>query len=274
MRKKKLVILMIIAFSLILCNNARAEYSITISKASNKLALYNDNTLLRVFPVATGRHPSYTPEGRFKIACKLVDPYYCKKRIAGGNPRNPLGSRWLGLNIGGGGVYGIHGTNTPSSIGTYASGGCIRMYSKDAIWLSEKIKVGTPVTINNIPFKKPVNFNFITMEVKHQQIDLPQSRQPLQKQNDIFIPLRVTAEKLGYRVNWNSNTNTIVLQKNARKLLVNPGKQSMIINNNSYSTKALFIQNHLFLPLNHFNRIPGITANWDRQARKAVVFNN
>jgi lipoprotein-anchoring transpeptidase ErfK/SrfK len=43
--------------------------------------------------------------------------------------------------------YAIHGTNRPSSIGTFASYGCIRMYNADIVDLFDRVAVGTPVVV-------------------------------------------------------------------------------------------------------------------------------
>lgn len=64
--------------------------------------------------------------------------------IAGGSPHNPMGPRALTLT---GGEYAIHGTNKPSSIGTYASYGCIRMYNQDIVDLYDRVRVGTRVVV-------------------------------------------------------------------------------------------------------------------------------
>ncbi|GBF32585.1 hypothetical protein DCCM_0781 [Desulfocucumis palustris] len=133
---------------------AAAGYKIVIDKSTNQLKLYNDERVVKTFPVATGKNPSLTPEGKFTIASKIVNPYYSKLRIPGGSPQNPLGIRWLGLNLGGGGQYGIHGTNNPSSIGKYASAGCIRMNNKDVVWLYDTVPLGTPVEIYRSGEKK------------------------------------------------------------------------------------------------------------------------
>jgi lipoprotein-anchoring transpeptidase ErfK/SrfK len=50
----------------------------------------------------------------------------------------------MGLNSPG---IGIHGTPTPSSIGTAASHGCIRMKIPEAEDLFGRVFVGTPVEI-------------------------------------------------------------------------------------------------------------------------------
>ncbi len=135
---------------------AVAGYKIVIDKSTNQLTLYNNENEVKTFPVATGKEPSLTPEGQFSIACKIVNPYYGKLNIPGGSPKNPLGIRWLGLNLGGGGQYGIHGTNNPSSIGKYASAGCIRMNNKDVAWLFDTVPVGTPVEIYRSGKKKNI----------------------------------------------------------------------------------------------------------------------
>lgn len=124
---------------------------IVINKANNQLAYYKNNKLVRTFSVATGRTNSLTPEGKFRIVNKIVNrPYYTGK-IPGGDPRNPLGNRWMGINARGtnGTTYAIHGNNNPSSIGKYISSGCVRMYDNEVEWLFSQVTVGTPVVITN-----------------------------------------------------------------------------------------------------------------------------
>lgn len=122
---------------------------IIINKSKNQLAYYQNSKLTSVFRVATGRQPSYTPEGKFKIVSKIVNRPYYKKGIPGGDPRNPLGNRWLGINARGtwGTTYAIHGNNNPNSIGQYISNGCIRMYDNEVEWLYGQVKMNTPVII-------------------------------------------------------------------------------------------------------------------------------
>ena len=65
-------------------------------------------------------------------------------RWVGGGPGNPLGARALYL---GDTNYRIHGTNSPSSIGTQVSSGCIRMRNEDVIDLYRRVSVGTKVVV-------------------------------------------------------------------------------------------------------------------------------
>src|SRR5215217_6840583 len=64
--------------------------------------------------------------------------------IPGGSPRNPMGAAALTL---AGDRYAIHGTNRPSSIGTFASAGCVRMLNEDVLELFDKVSIGTPVVV-------------------------------------------------------------------------------------------------------------------------------
>ena len=122
---------------------------IIINKSNNQLAYYQNNKLVRTFKVGTGRQASLTPEGKFKIVNKIKNRPYYSGNIPGGDPRNPLGNRWLGLNARGtwGTTYAIHGNNNPSSIGGYVSSGCVRMYDDEVEWLYNQVKVNTPVII-------------------------------------------------------------------------------------------------------------------------------
>jgi lipoprotein-anchoring transpeptidase ErfK/SrfK len=65
-------------------------------------------------------------------------------RFTAGGEGNPLGARAMYLS---GSYYRIHGTNAPSTIGSRATSGCIRMANDDVIDLYERVKVGTKVVV-------------------------------------------------------------------------------------------------------------------------------
>lgn len=77
-------------------------------------------------------------------------PKYAKwaNGMPGGIPENPLGARALYLfNKQGDTGFRIHGTNAPSSIGTAASSGCIRMLNQEVVELFDNTPVGTKVIV-------------------------------------------------------------------------------------------------------------------------------
>ncbi|RWZ60142.1 L,D-transpeptidase [Halobacillus fulvus] len=126
---------------------------IIVNKSSHEVALFSDGKKVFQAPAAVGKTEKLTPEGQFRVKVKAVNPYYRKKNIPGGDPRNPLGSRWIGFDAKGtdGRIYGIHGTNQPSSIGKSVSAGCIRLANQEVEKLYDLVSEGTEVVIVSSP---------------------------------------------------------------------------------------------------------------------------
>jgi lipoprotein-anchoring transpeptidase ErfK/SrfK len=126
---------------------------IVIHRGSNRLVLFEGETLRRSFRVATGTAQYPTPTGSFSIVVMQKNPWWRPppdsdwaqglEPIPPG-PGNPLGTRWMGLSAP---LVGIHGTPDAASIGYSASHGCIRMLIPDATWLFDRVRIGTPVLI-------------------------------------------------------------------------------------------------------------------------------
>ncbi len=134
---------------------------IVIDKSLNMLYWYRRGRFRARYQVATGRESHYTPEGIFSVVTKIADPR------GPDNAKPQLGVRWLGLSVPTaadkrgspgdaqtpderaprGEKYGIHGTDEPTSIGTHASGGCVRMRNADILALYEQVSIGTVVEI-------------------------------------------------------------------------------------------------------------------------------
>ncbi len=137
-------------------DDLRARYRtvITVSKSEFKLRLFKNLKLRRSFGVAVGAPGYPTPEGRFRIQDKQVDPVWsvpnspwagelAGSTVAGGSAANPLKARWMGIVNG----VGIHGTGQEWSIGSAASHGCIRMRVADVKRLYPLVPVGTTIVI-------------------------------------------------------------------------------------------------------------------------------
>jgi lipoprotein-anchoring transpeptidase ErfK/SrfK len=129
--------------------------TIVVKTSERRLYLVlSDGQAIR-YPVAVGRTGKQW-QGWAQVNGKHVQPAWTPPAevrrdnpklpnvIPGGAPNNPMGPRALTLS---GGEYAIHGTNRPSSIGTFASYGCIRMYNQDIVDLFERVGVGTQVVV-------------------------------------------------------------------------------------------------------------------------------
>ncbi len=129
--------------------------TIFVDKEGMKLHFTYRGKLLRSYPVGIGKAEaesgeSVTPEGVFVIENRIKNPpwYHGGQRIEYGDPRNILGTRWMGLKptseLSG---YGIHGTTQPETVPGRHSEGCIRMLNAHVEELFLWTPIGTKVHI-------------------------------------------------------------------------------------------------------------------------------
>jgi hypothetical protein len=112
---------------------------IVVDKSDLRLYWIVNDQMVKSYPVACGRPSLPTPNAIWRVGIK----YYT-------DPSSAFGPRKMRLFRQRGGSYvytgyGIHGTNYPPSIGTYASHGCIRMYPRDVIELFPQVPLYTLV---------------------------------------------------------------------------------------------------------------------------------
>jgi hypothetical protein len=134
-----------IAVQAVTAETAPVKRMIVVSLQDRKLALVENGQIKKVYTVAVGKPSTPSPTGTYTIARRVRNPTYSHdgKTVLPG-PGNPVGTRWMGLNVKG---YGIHGTNEPKSIGKAASHGCIRMARKDLEEMYEMVDVGDTVEL-------------------------------------------------------------------------------------------------------------------------------
>lgn len=103
------------------------------------------------WPVGIGRPGEETPPGEYTAIEKTEKPSWMKvgqEPIPFGDPRNPLGTRWIGWARGGAKTtYGFHGTKEPESIGREASDGCVRFHNEDVEELFQILPEGAPIQV-------------------------------------------------------------------------------------------------------------------------------
>lgn len=117
-----------------------SEYDIMIDLTESTLYLFRGNEMLKKFPVAQGKDNSPSPIGIWEITTKAR------------NWGTGFGTRWMGINVPWG-IYGIHGTNKPYSVGQRASGGCFRMHNSDVEELYSLVPYKTKVYVYGGPYR-------------------------------------------------------------------------------------------------------------------------
>lgn len=109
------------------------EVEIVINTLDRMLIVMRDGKPFKSFPVAVGKFKTPTPIGLFHII----------QKSAWGEG---FGSRWMKLSVPWG-IYGIHGTNKPWSVGSFESAGCIRMHNQNVEEVYDWVDIGTRVYI-------------------------------------------------------------------------------------------------------------------------------
>jgi lipoprotein-anchoring transpeptidase ErfK/SrfK len=119
--------------------------AVTVDLSEHRLRVWKQGTLLYSVSAATGTSWTPTPSGHYFVTDRV--PFSAGSSygtfafgISGIQPHLPAG--WSG-----GDQLAIHGTNKPSSIGTNASAGCVRVSEWTLSKLLPLLRFGTPVLI-------------------------------------------------------------------------------------------------------------------------------
>jgi peptidoglycan hydrolase-like protein with peptidoglycan-binding domain len=126
---------------------------IEIDIVKHTLTVFSNNQQIKQFPVGVGKSETPSPLGEWKIVQKSL------------NWGNGFGTRWMRLSVPWG-IYGIHGTDKPYSVGMNLSHGCIRMRNKDVEALYPLIPMGTTVKIMENGQIFPKSFSGPTLKEK------------------------------------------------------------------------------------------------------------
>ena len=121
-------------------DNSNKNLAILVDLTEERLYLINteENVIVKKYSIASGKRETPSPIGTWTV-------------VSTGKWSGGFGTRWIGLNVPWG-IFGIHGTNKPGSIGQEASHGCIRMCNRDIEDLYKYVKRGMIVAIYAGPY--------------------------------------------------------------------------------------------------------------------------
>ncbi len=115
---------------------------IVIDRSERTLELRNAGRIVLHTRVAVGAYGMETPLGRFYVVAKFRPTAPVLGAFAFETSAYSKLSEWPG-----GGIVGIHGTNSPSLLGQAVSHGCIRVANEAILRLGALVPVGTPIRI-------------------------------------------------------------------------------------------------------------------------------
>ena len=119
-------------------------------------AIWEGDKLIATFPITPGQD-KFVHHGKWTIKIMITTPEFRwdKQMLQEGKrgddfyllppgPNSPVGIFWAGISKSG---IGLHGTNSPETIGRSKSAGCVRFANWDAIRLSEFVRPGATVEL-------------------------------------------------------------------------------------------------------------------------------
>jgi len=124
----------------------QTSHRIVVSLASRTMTVYDGASVVMEAPVAVGTSSTPTPRGNYYIdgAVRTPDP----SGVYGPFQLSVAAFSEVLMSFGSGvGQIAMHGTSSPSLIGSAVSNGCIRMNNVDVTRLANTVEVGTPVQI-------------------------------------------------------------------------------------------------------------------------------
>lgn len=271
---------------------------IIINKSSNTLHHLKNGKVYKSYAVATGKNSSYTPDGRHKVVVKYKNPAWggggVSDPIPGGAANNPLGKRWIGLSVGGGGKYGMHGNASPNSIGKYASLGCVRMHNYEVEKFYDEVRIGTPVWIgsestlqgygvkfehshgtNTGQVKPPANKDYPKANIKLNGAEVELKDSAINKNGTTYYPFRELLELVGAEVSWDQETRTA-------KGILDETSVEFPINSNEYRVngekmnlpkgqKTFIEKDKTYIPIRYLMEAFGYTVDWDQESQTVLL---
>jgi LysM repeat protein len=127
----------------------KGEIALLVDKSDFTLTVLLDGHFIKQYSVGIGKSDK-TPEDIFVVKDKLKNPvWYSPEGVYKfGDPRNLLGTRWMGFEDRGDFYgYGIHGTNDSTTVGRESSNGCIRLTNENVEELFKYVRIKTKVVI-------------------------------------------------------------------------------------------------------------------------------
>ncbi|MEK5235206.1 L,D-transpeptidase family protein [Paenibacillus sp. FSL L8-0470] len=283
----KLVLMFVLLFTACFPGAAAAKAAsselIIVNKKTNKLGYFSGGKLEKIFPVATGKTKSLTPEGSFPIVVKVKNRPYYKEKIPGGDPANPLGDRWLGLKVNGtmGTTYAIHGNNNESSIGKYVSAGCIRMHNDDIHWLYPRVAKNTTVIITSSSSDMETIASKAGYTLGHKVFagtyiihgESVKLKDPfVVEDSKVFIPLRESVALWGGTLKLQPGTGALIITIGDHTVIHKPQTAQAVVNGKVVAMTASRLESsRLLIPLDNVTGLFGLQFTW-KPKEQTVTF--
>ena len=114
---------------------------------------------------------------------------------------------------------------------------------------------------------------FVNVVLNGYKIWFPDAQAFLDENGRTMVPIRFVAEKMEANVEWDSDTQTAVIQKGNQEIKLTIGESAAKVNEESVALATITIlkEERTFVPLRFVSEVLGADVNWDAGSATALI---
>ena len=121
--------------------------------------------------------------------------------------------------------------------------------------------------------------NYVTVRVDGVEIAFPDAKPYINEDNRTMVPVRFVSEALGFNVEWDNDTRTVIITDIARekyRLLMPIGSKTVTLNGQEklMDTAAVILNSRTFVPVRFVSEYLGAFVSWDEKTRIVSIISN
>ena len=121
--------------------------------------------------------------------------------------------------------------------------------------------------------------NYVTVRVDGVEIAFPDAKPYINEDNRTMVPVRFVSEALGFNVEWDNDTRTVIITDIARekyRLLMPIGSKTVTLNGQEklMDTAAVILNSRTFVPVRFVSEYLGAFVSWDEKTRVVSIISN
>lgn len=127
-----------------------------------------------------------------------------------------------------------------------------------------------------IPMHTQAATNQTKIILDGQELVLPNSVEVVNVRNNIMIPIRVVAENLKFKVNWDQKTQNVHIQQGSNAISLTVGKDEALVENNNVTLNIApqMIKNTVVVPIRFVSEEMGLKVGWNNQDKIVTLSSN
>ncbi|MFU1795393.1 N-acetylmuramoyl-L-alanine amidase [Paenibacillus azoreducens] len=108
------------------------------------------------------------------------------------------------------------------------------------------------------------------------EIVLPEDVEVVNVKNNVMIPIRVVAENLKFKVDWNQKTQNVKIQQNSKVISLTVGKKEAMVDKDQklLNIDPQIIKNTVVVPIRFVSEEMGLKVNWNNADKIVTLDSN